>query len=74
MRKYKITLEAEIELNDYLDLDLTLFNNQNSSSIYESEEVYSSEYKFSLELFETCCGDTFATADITNIEIKEYND
>jgi hypothetical protein len=73
MRKYKVTVEAEIKLDDYLDdLDLTLFNKHKQIELTDlSDEDFSSEYKFSLELIETTVGELSSEAIITKINVEE---
>lgn len=72
MRKYKVIIEAEIELNNYLDdIDLMLFNKNKEIIITDIDADFSSNYKLALELFNTCCGETCAIADINNINVEE---
>jgi len=70
MRKYKVTVEAEITLEDYMDeVDLLQFNNTLSFlNQIDEEEFQFNEYKFTLELD---TGVDYFPANINKVNIKE---
>ena len=72
-KKYKIQLEAEIEVDDYSDdINFTLFNSRNPIEFIEEEdEDWNAEYYLTLDLFEGCTGETLGTADIKTIKVEE---
>lgn len=70
MRKYKVIVEAEITLEDYMnDLDLLEFNDAISFlKQADKEEFQLNEYKFTLELD---TGVDFFPANINRINVSE---
>ena len=73
MRKYKVIVEAELTLDDYMDdLDLLEFNDAISFLKQADEEEFQlNEYKFTLELD---TGVDFFSANINKINVSEITE
>lgn len=73
MRKYKLVVEAELEVNDWCEADLSLLEIDNKVFTVDNDGMFS-EYKLILELFESYSSETTANADIKKVKVEEIND
>lgn len=76
MRKYKVIVEAELILNDYMDnLDLLQFNKSKViSNLINEDDEYENEYKFYLDFWNITTPEELATADINKITVTEITE
>ena len=78
MRKYNITVQAELILEDYMDeLDLHEFNKSRTIAKLTDEDEddwYEDEYKFYLALWNITIPEELATACINKITVTEITE
>jgi len=74
MRKYKVTVEAELTLNDFVDhIDVNKFSESSIiiHLINEENNPEECEYKLSLELWDNSYGEFIQEAIIKAINVSE---